>query len=247
MKILLSFFTSLLPLLAFTGAVAATEPDQKIKTLVVTGGHGFEAGPFFKMFEDNPRLAFTRAAHDKNSATVYDRDDLFDYDVIVLYDMPRVITDTQKEKFLALFKKGIGLVVLHHALAAFQDWPEYATMIGGHYDEPNPEKPGTVTEKAGYQHDVEMPIVIVAREHPITAGLKDFTITDEIYWGFRVQPDVTALITTTQPKSGKPLGWYRTQGKSRVVYLQLGHGPSAFNDPNYRTLLAQSIAWTSKH
>jgi len=89
-------------------------------------------------------------------------------------------------------------------------------------------------------------VVIVAKAHPITAGLKDFIITDEIYWGFRTTPDATPLITTTQPKSGKPLAWYRTQGKSRVVYLQLGHGPSAYDDPNYRRLLAQSIQWTAK-
>jgi type 1 glutamine amidotransferase len=91
-----------------------------------------------------------------------------------------------------------------------------------------------------------VPVVIVAKDHPITAGLKDFTIHDEIYWGYRVQPDVTPLITTTHPKSGKPLGWCRTEGKSRVVYLQLGHGPEAFNDANYRKLLAQSIRWTAK-
>jgi type 1 glutamine amidotransferase len=57
---------------------------------------------------------------------------------------------------------------------------------------------------------------------------------------------VTPLITTTHPKSGKPLGWTRTQGKSRVVFLQLGHGKEAFNDGNYRKLLAQSIRWTAK-
>ena len=38
----------------------------------------------------------------------------------------------------------------------------------------------------------------------------------------------------------------RTEGKSRMVYLQLGHGPEAFNDVNYRKLLAQSIRWTAQ-
>jgi type 1 glutamine amidotransferase len=85
----------------------------------------------------------------------------------------------------------------------------------------------------------------VAREHPITAGIKDFTIHDEIYWGYRVGSKVTPLITTTHPKSGKPLGWCHTYNKSRVVYLQLGHGPEAFNDPNFRKLLANSISWTA--
>jgi type 1 glutamine amidotransferase len=71
-------------------------------------------------------------------------------------------------------------------------------------------------------------------------------LNDEIYWGFRTGSDSKPLITTTHPKSGKPLAWYRTEKMSRVIYLQLGHGPSAFNNANYRKLVAQSIRWTAK-
>ncbi len=225
--------------------VASPEAKEKLKVLVVTGGHGFDKEPFFRVFEEIPDIAFAHAAHSRTNATVYGRDDLFNYDVLVLYDMSETVTDAQKAKFLSLFDKGIGLVVLHHALVSYQHWPEYERIIGGRYPEED-GKNGIVTIQVGYQHDVEVPVVIIARDHPVTAGLHDFTIRDEIYWGFRVQPDVTPLITTTHPKSGKPLGWTRTQGKSRVVYLQLGHGPSAFNDQNYRKLVAQSIHWTAR-
>ena len=245
MKTLQRLLSSLvLTLIAVTSFAA--EGDGKIKVLVVTGGHGFEEKPFYQMFSNNAAITFTAAAHGKTHATAYERDDLLTYDVVVLYDMQKDITDAQKKKLHALFDRGTGLVVLHHALAAYQRWPEYGQLIGGHYVEPNPEMPGTVTEQAGYQHDVEVPVVIVAKDHPVTAGLKDFTIHDEIYWGFHVQPDVTPLITTTHPKSGKPLGWCKTQGKSRVVYLQLGHGADAFCNENYRKLVAQSIQWTSR-
>jgi len=227
--------------------IANAADAEKLRVLVVTGGHGFEKEPFFKMFEDNPEISFTTAAHSKTNASAYDRNDLLSYDVVVLYDMPKEITDAQKEKFLSIFDKGIGLVVLHHALVSYPNWPDYEKIIGGRYPEPDPKKPGTVTEQAGYQHDVEIPVVIVATNHPVTAGLKDFTVTDEIYWGFRAQPDVTPLITTTHPKSGKPLAWPRTQGKSRVVFIQPGHGPSAFNNENYRKLLRQGIRWTARH
>ena len=246
MKTIHTICVMLLAMLAGIASSAA-EGNMKLKVLVVTGGHGFEQEPFFKMFKDNPDITFTHAEHAKTNATVYERSDLLNYDVVVLYDMPKNITEEQKVKFLSLFEKGTGLVVLHHALVSYAEWPEYERIIGGRYPEPDPKKPGTVTEKAGYQHDVEVPVVIVAKGHPITAGLKDFTIHDEIYWGYRVQPDVTPLITTTHAKSGKPLGWCRTQGKSRVVYLQLGHGPEAFNNENYRKLVAQSIRWTAQH
>lgn len=230
----------------FLGVVNTIAAEsEKLKVLIVTGGHGFTQEPFFQMFKDNPAIAFTHAEHAKTSATVYERDDLLSYQVVVLYDMPKEITESQKVKFLSLFEKGIGLVVLHHALVSYPHWPDYERIIGGRYPEAD-GKGGAVTEQVGYEHDVKVPVIIVAKEHPVTAGLKDFTIHDEIYWGFRVRPEGTPLLSTTHPKSGKPLGWTRNEGKSRVVYLQLGHGPEAFENPNYRRLIAQSIRWTAR-
>jgi type 1 glutamine amidotransferase len=224
---------------------SAAEARAKTKVLVITGGHGFEKEPFFKMFQDNPEITFASAAHGKSNATAYERDDLLSYDVIVLYDMPKTITELQKAKFLSLFDRGAGLVVLHHAIVSYQHWPDYERIIGGRYPEED-GKSGAVTAAVGYEHDVDIPVTIVATNHPVAAGVNDFTIHDEIYWGFRVGPDVTPLITTTHLKSGKPLGWVRTEKKSRVVYLQLGHGPSAFENVNYRRLVAQSIRWVAK-
>lgn len=236
---------ALVAVLTDVQALAAENNSGKLRVLVVTGGHGFKRDAFFKVFEDNREIAFTEATQLKTSEA-YDRDDLLSHDVVVLYDMVQNITDTQKARFLSLFDRGIGLVVMHHALVSYQSWPEFERIIGGTYPEPQ-DKKGKVTPELGYEHDIQVPVTIVARNHPVTAGLSDFTIHDEIYWGFRTRPDVTPLITTTHPKSGKPLAWARTQGKSRVVYLQLGHGPEAFENPSYRRLVAQSIRWTAQN
>jgi len=231
---------------AFLGFLAnATAAEEKIKVLVVTGGHGFERAPFFKMFADNTEIEFLAAEHAKTNATVFERKDLASFDVVVLYDMVQQITDGQKARFMALCDRGVGLVVLHHALVSYPQWPDYERIIGGRYQEPDATKPGTVTEAVGWKHDEIIPVTVLATNHPVTAGLTNFTIYDEIYWGYRVGADVTPLISTTHPKSGKPLAWARTEGKSRVVFIQLGHGKEAFTDANYRKLLAQSIRWTA--
>jgi len=240
----LRFFSVLMAALVST-AQATSADDSKIRVLIMTGGHGFDKEAFLNVFKSNAEIAFTHAAHGKTNADGYEREDLLSYDVVVLYDMPKNITDPQKAKFVSLFDRGLGLVVLHHALVSYQHWPEYERIIGGRYPEED-GKSGVVTKEVGYQHGVDVPVVIVAKDHPITAGISDFTIRDEIYWGFRVRPDVTPLITTTHPRSGKPLGWTRDERKSRIVYLQLGHGPEAFANPNYRTLVAQSINWVAR-
>jgi uncharacterized protein len=234
------FSLALIALGALTTTLRAAEP---LKVLVVTGGHGFDRPAFFKTFQENPAIQFTEAKQGKTSEA-YDRPDLLSHDVVVLYDMVQNITGAQKTNFLALFDRGIGLVVMHHALVSYQSWPEFERIIGGTYPEPQDQK-GKVTEKFGYQHDVQVPVVILAKNHPVTAGLSDFTIHDEIYWGFRTTADATPLITTTHAKSGKPLMWTRTEKKSRVIYLQLGHGPEAFANPNYRKLVSQSMAWVA--
>ena len=231
--------------LVFLCCVCFAAEQKKLNVLVITGGHGFDTNEFFRVFSDNPEITFTNAIQSKTSSTAYDRADLLNYDCIVLYDMVQNITDAQKAKFLSIFDKGIGLVVTHHALVSYQAWPEFERIIGGTYPEPQ-DKKGKVTPELGYEHDVDMQVVIVAKDHPVTAGLGNFPLNDEIYWGFRTGSDSKPLITTAHPKSGKPLAWYRTEKKSRVIYLQLGHGPSAFKDANYRKLVAQSIRWTAK-
>ncbi|MBC8001586.1 MAG: ThuA domain-containing protein [Opitutaceae bacterium] len=243
MKFPMLWMTVVLSLL-MSGVASGAETGRKLKLLIVTGGHGFQREAFFKVFQENPAITFTEAKHVKD-ADAYDRDDLLNFDAVVLYDMPKTITETQKRRFLSLIDNGIGLVVMHHAIVSYQHWPEYERIIGGRYPEED-GKSGLVTKEVGYEHDVDIPVTVVAKGHPVTAGLKDYQIHDEIYWGYRVGADVTPLLITSHPKSGKSLAWARTEGQSRVVYLQHGHDQSAFNNSNFRQLVAQSIQWVSR-
>jgi hypothetical protein len=60
-----------------------------------------------------------------------------------------------------------------------------------------------------------------------------------------VLPDSHVLLKTDHPTSTPALAWTRTQAKSRIVTIQMGHDAHAFNDANYRRLLTQAIAWTA--
>jgi type 1 glutamine amidotransferase len=224
------------------GIALAAPAAEKIRVLLFTGGHGFAKEPFFRMFSDNPEITVTHIEHTKDTADGWERADLTAADVVVLYDMPKTISPAQQERMRSLFPRGTGLVVLHHALVSEHNWADYEHFIGGIY--PVNGAPGSAA--VGYRHDVVIPVVVATRDHPITAGFKDFTVHDEIYWGYRVGADVTPLLTTTHPESGKPLAWCRTEDKSRVVYVQLGHGPPCMDDPHYRDFLARSIRWTAR-
>jgi uncharacterized protein len=227
-------------LLATLAGCAAPQnhADRKIKVLVLTGGHGFKAEPFFKMFSDNPEITFT-AAQQVKAAEGYDRDDLFTYDVVVLYDSPSIITDAQKARFLALFDQGIGVVVLHHAYLSYPMWGEYARIAGGKYVYTQEQLDSGLTSST-YKGNVDIPVTVVAKNHPVTAGLHDFVLHDELYSNMHMAGNATPLLMD----GDEWLAWYRIEKRSRVVGTILGHG--CYADPNYRKFLAQSIRWAAK-
>ena len=61
------FAALVLPVILFASLAPAAEPAQssqgKIRVLVVTGGHGFEKEPFFKLFKDNPDITYQAVEH----------------------------------------------------------------------------------------------------------------------------------------------------------------------------------------
>src|SRR5580765_8659255 len=99
-----------LPTLIYAAYPAATE---KIRVLVVTGGHGFEKEPFFKLFKDNPDITFQAVEH-PNAYPSLTAEAASKWDVLLLYDMQQNIPEDAKANFIARLKEGKGLVVLHH-------------------------------------------------------------------------------------------------------------------------------------
>src|SRR3954471_10477401 len=112
------------------GRVHTADSGDRLRVLLTYGGHDFQEKEFFAMWDALPGVTYTRAPLPQSA-------DLFkpglekDYDVIVLYDMVKSLSPTQRQGLLALLEKGIGVVSLHHNLVANPDWDEYHKIIGG--------------------------------------------------------------------------------------------------------------------
>src|SRR5579859_1558854 len=102
------------------GAEPAGRARDKIRVLVVTGGHDFEHEQFFQLFKDNPDIRYEAVEHPK-AYEMFKASAAGQYDVIVLYDFNQKISDEAKTDFVARLKEGKGLVVLHHAIATYPD------------------------------------------------------------------------------------------------------------------------------
>lgn len=238
------FAISLLALGAFA-AEPAKESPAKIRVLVITGGHEFEHDPFIKLFSDNPEIIFKAVEH-PHAHALLKPEPAKQYDVLVTYDMHQEITDEARADFLARLKEGKGLVVLHHAIASYQQWPEYSKIIGAHYYLEKATVDGVEKARSTYKHGMHFKIQVVDPSHPVTRGIKDYEILDETYNLFDVAKDVHPLLTTDEPESNKVIGWAKTYGPARVVYLQSGHDHFAYENPNYQQILRQAIRWAAK-
>src|ERR1041384_5397666 len=112
------------------GADAIASKPDKLRVLLVHGGHDFETNQFFQVFRDNPEITFTPVQHPKAQAW-FKPDRAREYDVLVFYDMWQDISEEAKTDLVSLIKGGKPLVALHHSLGSYQKWDEDANIIGG--------------------------------------------------------------------------------------------------------------------
>jgi type 1 glutamine amidotransferase len=232
----------------FAFAVPAAEPAQpsqgKIRVLLVTGGHGFEKEPFFKLFKDNPDITYQAVEH-PNAFPMFKAEAARQYDVMVTYDYGQQITEEAKADFVARLKDGKGLVVLHHAIATYPAWPEYWNIIGAHYYLEKTTINGVEKRRSGWKEGLHFRIHIADPNHPVTRGVTDFDTHDEAYKWFDVAEECHPLLTTDEPESNKVIAWAKTYQSARVIYIQSGHDHFAYENPNYQQILRQAIRWTA--
>jgi type 1 glutamine amidotransferase len=217
----------------------ACESAPKIKALIITGGKEIEHEAFFAMFQsfDNlefrevrqPEANFTYASHMTDSV-----------DVIIFYDMVQDISAQHKKDFISLLHRGQSMLFLHHSLASYQNWNEFKNIIGGKF---YLKDSSAAHSESTYRHDVNFKIQMVNKNHPITKGISDFLIHDEVYDNVDVLPKVYPLLTTQHEESSDVIGWLNRYGSSFTMYIQPGHNHHAFENENYRKLVHQAIIW----
>jgi uncharacterized protein len=264
--------------------MAKTSPEKDLAVLVVTKGHPFEKAPFFRIFDDMPNVDWTHVEQPAAQA-LFDVEHAAAFDAFVLYDMPGIRFHPDRppdflepdpryrQRFLDLLQQGHGFVFLHHAIAGWPAWEEYAEIIGGRFlylpatlrDEPR--------QDSGYRHGVTHEVHVL-KQHPVTAGVPErFSITDELYLYEVFADDVEPLLASDheftadrfysaakvvrdrqmfnndgwEHRPGSNLiGWTRRYGASRIVYLQCGDDPVAYANPHFQRLIANAIRWVAR-
>ena len=224
---------------AATGAVtlpARAEPARpKTRLLVVTGGHGYETS-FYTLFEGYPDLAWD---HAMTSRTAFRKDFRERYDVLLLYNLEQGPGEAERGNLRSFVESGKGVVILHHAIASYGDWPWwYKEVAGGKYALKNDKEMAPST----FKHGLEVPVQQVMR-HPIVNPIGPMYIRDELYKGVWISRDVKTLLATGHPDADGPLAWISPYERARVVTILLGHDRAAHTHAAFRALVKNAIDW----
>jgi type 1 glutamine amidotransferase len=150
------------------------------------------------------------------------------------------MTPEWEKDYSRFMKEGGGAVFIHAGASSFYGWDEYHRIgIGRWGEETRHGKPqkGKVSE--------------FDQTHPITRGLKDFYIVDELWEKTEIHPSATAIgsLSWTEESNGqqkieKALFTNRT-GKGRSFYTVMGHDERALSNTGLQTLLIRGTIWAS--
>lgn len=142
------------------------------------------------------------------------------------------LSNSARDALADWVESGRPLLALHTALVSFDDWPEWGDLIGGRWDWERSSHPplGTVE----IQCDAE---------HPVTAGLGPFNVTDECYTDLDVRGGNTIVATAMAGGDAQPACWLREVDGCRVAVSTLGHDLQSLDQPQHRRLLTRLIDW----
>jgi len=207
-------------------------------TVLVLGENTF---PFHEIEAKADYFEDILADHDVTVTT--DRDALTgEYDVLVDFLTDSTLTDDQLEALLTHVEHGGGYVGVHCASDLTSTAPDDPEDVIDHREEPFPE----LRELVGghfltHPEQSEFGVEIVG-EHPVVAGVEDFSVFDEPYQ-VEVDDDVTVLARMDHPDlEDYPVVW-TNESEGRVAYISLGHTDETFETDAFRALLHNAVAW----
>jgi len=210
---------------------------SKSRILIITGGHNFDTLEFFAVFDQIEGFEYDTISQPQANHLISSGAAL-KYDALVFYDSWQSIIESEKQAYLDLCEKGVGMLFMHHALVSYQDWAEFTAIRGGRYPKSIP--PDTIND-GRYRHDIDLKISVSDSSHFITKGMQDFVIHDEGYSNVIYGKDIKVLLTTMNPDCSEIIAWTHMYKNSKIVYLMSGHDKLAYENPNFSKLVENSL------
>jgi type 1 glutamine amidotransferase len=238
--------------LAFTVAVLvawiAVAADAPLRVLIITGANNHDwkstTAALRKIYEDSGRFKVDVT----EKPTELTAAELAKYDVLVnnwtMVGKAGHVWGVEVEKAIEDFVAGgKGFLAFHAGSSCFYDWPGFHKIVGG-----------TWGKGTGHGRYHSFKVSIVDLEHPITKGLKDFEMADELWHRIAVLEPTPGRKVLCKALAAKDQGGTGEMedvvvcsefGKGRGVYVTLGHDAKALESPGCRQLMLRGTEWAA--
>jgi type 1 glutamine amidotransferase len=161
------------------------------------------------------------------------------YDLVVVhfknYDDRFLLEASTGEAFRNYVASGKGLIFTHFACGAFENWLPFEKITGRIW---NPELRA---------HDPYGPFEVrmTSESHPITSGLKNFTLQDELYTCLEGSHPITVLCDALSVVDERvyPMAFVVENTGGYVFHCLLGHNAQVYEYPEVGLLYRNAALW----
>lgn len=234
-------------LMFFSTFVGADRQKDTLRILLFTGrnNHNWRATTpvLEKIYEDSGRFVVDVTEEpSKCTAELLEK-----YDVIVSNwcawpDVKgRQWGPVAEKAFLDFIAEGKGFALFHAAGATFHDWPEFQQIAGATWQ----------LGKTGHGPAHQFKVEIENAKHPVTRGMSDFLIRDELWHQMGMQKDIEVLCSAFSSKQSKGSGQSEPVvictrfGKGRCFYNILGHDAKVMSNVAWQSLMLRGTEWAA--
>ena len=133
-------------------------------------------------------------------------------------------------------RTGGGLIGLHSAPMCFDDWPQWADILGGRW----------IWGRSSNTTPQSTRLWITELDHPVVEGLGDgFEVVDQVFGDLELRDEALVLgwAKRSSDHEPEPMLWVNTHGRGRIVCDGFGHDAASLEVPAHRRLLVQSVEW----
>lgn len=223
-----------------------SKDSEKIKLLILSGRNNHE------WQQTTPFLEKMFLQADKFSVSVTEKPDTLkmsdfqNFDVVLSnwnsWPENDLRWPEQTEKALLQFiKNGGGFVTFHASSSAFYKWPEFQEISTAAW----------IMDTTSHGKPSETKVTITNKIHPVTKGMDDFVVFDELWLNAAENPNFEILgvasnkETTEKGIKPQPAIMVRTFGKGKIFHTILGHDIKAIETPGFQILLLRAAEWAA--
>jgi len=236
----------LLILLLISGCSNPVDNDKMIrKALILSGQNNHEwdktTAALLKMYKELPGYEIDVTA-DPESLTY---EEIKNYDVLISNwnnwpDNDIAWNPVQEKAFLDYVEEGGGIVFIHAGASSYYSSEIYHKLGIGKWG-----------KETSHGQPAKGKIVQLSQEHPVTKGLNEFYILDEIWEHTDISPGalVLARMTGKSEEDGHMISedavFVREIGNGRTFYTIMGHDERALFNTGLKTILLRATEWAA--